>query len=268
MAEIFQIEFSELSEAQCLALIHERIRTRLPCYIVTPNLHFARVAENDADFLSALKAAELRLCDSAVLFRMLRLQGTPLPARLVGADLTPKLFRLAEENCLRVFLFGSDQPTLERVRKKFPKVVCGVACPPVHEALWELDELNEGFLRQIQALKPDIMFVALGVRKQEFWARKYFEASGVPVTLCIGASLDFIGGRILRSPKIFSWLGFEWLWRLGVEPRRLWRRYSGDAFFLVAAILKMSVKSLRRTSSFRRRDAALVEEEEIGGGEP
>lgn len=233
MAIIFDIDFSELSEEEFLVVIHEKIRSRQPCYIVTPNVHFARISATNENFRSALESAELRLCDSALLFRLLALKGTPLPARLTGSDLTPRLLELAEKEGLRIYLFGSDQPTLNRVRLRFPKAVCGMSCPPIHERPWELDDLNDNFLRDIRASKPDILFIALGVRKQEYWARKYFMQSAVPVTICIGASLDFLGGRIWRSPKMISKLGFEWLWRLALEPHRLLRRYSGDVLFII-----------------------------------
>lgn len=164
---------------------------------------------------------------------MLVLKESPLPARLTGSDLTPELLGIAEREGWRVFLFGSDRETLERVRQKFPRTICGLACPPICDCPWDLDQENEKYLSQIKEARPDLMFVALGVRKQEYWARKYCARSEVPVTLCVGASLDFIGERIRRAPRVFSRVGLEWFWRLCVEPGRLWRRYSGDAVFLL-----------------------------------
>jgi N-acetylglucosaminyldiphosphoundecaprenol N-acetyl-beta-D-mannosaminyltransferase len=233
VATVFRIDFSELSEAQFLTFVGKRIETRHPCYIVTPNLHFARLVHTNENFRAAIESAELRLCDSAILSAMLVVKGRRLPARLTGSDLTPKLLSLAEKNGWRVFLFGSDEATLEKVRKKYPAVICGVATPPFHDHPWELDDLNEQYLTQIRGSNPDILLVALGVRKQEYWARKYFVRSGVPVTMCIGASLDFIGNRIQRAPRLLSKVGLEWLWRLGVEPSRLWQRYSGDFAFVM-----------------------------------
>jgi N-acetylglucosaminyldiphosphoundecaprenol N-acetyl-beta-D-mannosaminyltransferase len=177
--------------------------------------------------------AYLRLCDSAIIFRLLAIKGTPLPARLTGSDLTPELLQIAETEGWRVFLFGSDVPTLERVQKRYPRVICGAASPPIHDRPWDLEDLNKSYLLQIKAANPDLLFVALGVKKQEYWTRKYFAQTEVPVTICVGASLDFIGGRIYRAPQFVSKIGLEWLWRLLLEPRRLWRRYSGDTLFLV-----------------------------------
>lgn len=240
MAVVFHINFSELSKAQCLDFIRNRIEHRQPCYIVTPNLHFARLAARNENFLSALNEAELRLCDSAILTRMLAIKGTPLPARLTGSDLTPELLDIAEKEGLRVFLFGSDRETLEKVRARYPRSICGIESPPVCDCPWDLEDLNEQYLWQIKKARPDLLFVALGVRKQEYWARKYFLRAEVPVTLCIGASLDFIGERIRRAPRFVSRIGMEWLWRLCLEPGRLWKRYSGDAGF----ILKFGIREI------------------------
>jgi N-acetylglucosaminyldiphosphoundecaprenol N-acetyl-beta-D-mannosaminyltransferase len=151
---------------------------------------------------------------------------------LTGSDTTPRLLAWAEERGYRVFLFGSDQQTLEKIGEIFPKAVVGLKCPPVHPELWRLEEENRNYVNAIKEARPDILLVALGVRKQELWTQKYFKECGVPITICIGASLDFIAGRIRRAPKWVSKIGLEWLWRLAMEPGRLWPRYSGDMWFL------------------------------------
>lgn len=253
MARLFNIDFSEISEARLIEIIRGMIRERKPCYIVTPNLNYARLAHGDEGFRSVLADADLRLCDSAIISMMLTISGQALPARLTGSDLTSRLLRIAEAEGIRVYLLGSDMPTLKKVQGIYPTAVCGMGSPPIHERPWELDDLNETYLKDMHEARPDILFLAMGAKKQEFWARKYLVKAGVPVVLCIGASLDFIAGRVMRSPRLISRMGFEWLWRLMTEPWRLWRRYSSDALFLLRRgafeLFKASFQTWRRGDS-------------------
>lgn len=230
---IFDFGIDAITEKQFFEFVRERIDNRKPSFVVTPNLHFARLSRRFVRLRSILLKSDLSVCDSALLSLVFKLRGESLPARLPGSDLTPKLLRLAEAEGLRVFLFGSERDTLERVRGLFPTCIVGLESPPFCERLWELRDINERYARKIREADPDILFVALGVKKQEYWTESWLEKCGVPVTMCIGASLDFVGGRVRRSPGFVSRFGFEWLWRLFVEPKRLWRRYGGDAVFLL-----------------------------------
>lgn len=234
---VFGLHLSPLRESDLFQFVADRIKDREPCYLVTPNLHFARLASGDPAFCSVLNQAALRLCDSAILSAILKLRRQALPARLTGSGLTPKLLEFAERNRHRVFLFGSDEGTLAQVRDKYPGAVCGFACPPRHEKPWEMEEANREYVAQIKESAPDLLFIALGARKQEFWADRYHAECNVPVTMCIGASLDFIAQRVKRAPVVMQRIGLEWLWRVCVEPNRLWQRYLGDGVFLLRRFL-------------------------------
>jgi N-acetylglucosaminyldiphosphoundecaprenol N-acetyl-beta-D-mannosaminyltransferase len=78
---------------------------------------------------------------------------------------------------------------------------------------------------RIRDARPDLLLVALGAPKQELWTQRVREQIRPAVAVCIGASLDFITGRVTRAPQWISSMGLEWLYRLIQEPRRLWRRY-------------------------------------------
>jgi N-acetylglucosaminyldiphosphoundecaprenol N-acetyl-beta-D-mannosaminyltransferase len=239
----FNVRLSSVSKMDFFQFVEDRIQDRRPSYVVTPNLHFARLTRKEKSFHDVIEMADLSLCDSAILSGLLKLKGSPLPARLPGSDMTPQLLRMAEEKGWRIFLFGSDDQTLERIRQLFPKAICGVICPPVHPHLWELDTINDEYVVQIKSAKPDLIFVGLGARKQEFWASKFYQRIEVPVTMCIGASLDFVGGRVRRAPSIVGKVGLEWLWRLMMEPKRLWSRYAADAVFLMTNLPKELLSS-------------------------
>ena len=234
----FGIGFSAISRETFFYELAQRIHSRNPQYVVTPNLDFARLATDEPSFNRAIKGASMRLCDGAILFHLLRLKRRPVPEKLSGSDLTPVILDWAVENKISIYLFGSDEATLQKVKDSYGAAIVGWDAPPFRKNLWEDDELNAPYVSRIRALNPDIVMVALGAPKQELWTEKYHKAAGAPVTLCIGASLDFIGDRARRSPKILSTLCLEWVWRLAMEPRRLWHRYLSDDLFLITHFSK------------------------------
>ncbi|MGK0185635.1 MAG: N-acetylglucosaminyldiphosphoundecaprenol N-acetyl-beta-D-mannosaminyltransferase [Verrucomicrobiales bacterium] len=234
----FGIGFSAISAPEFFRQLGNRIRARDPQYVVTPNLDFARIASHTPAFHRALKNASLRLCDGAILYHLLKLKGRPVPEKLSGSDLTPQILQYAVDQGFTVYLFGSDEQTLKKVQQRYGDAIVGWDAPPYRKDLSENDKLNQPYIDRIRALQPDIVLVALGAPKQELWAQNYHRACAAPMTLCIGASLDFISNKARRSPKIFSALCMEWVWRLAMEPGRLWRRYLSDAVFLITHFSK------------------------------
>lgn len=234
----FGIGFSAINSEEFFNQIEKRVHDRNPQYIVTPNLDFARLSSRHPSFRRALKNASMRLCDGAILYHLLKLKGRPVPEKLSGSDLTPEILQFAVDHQFKVYLFGSDEETLQRVQQRYGSAIVGWDSPPFRSDLAENDELNSVYIDRIRQLKPDLILVALGAPKQELWAQRYHRACGAPLTLCIGASLDFIGDRARRSPKIVSTLCLEWAWRLAMEPGRLWRRYLSDAVFLLTHFSK------------------------------
>ena len=233
MAKIFDLEFSNLTREGFFEEVQQRIVAGDPQYVVTPNLDFARLAATVPQFRKALDGASMSLCDGAILYALLKLKRDPVPEKLSGSDLTPALLEFAEKKGHKVYLFGSDEDTLKLCEKRFPNAVVGWESPPFHPRLWEEEERNAETVKRIQESGADMVFVALGAQKQEYWAQRFHKEHGAALTFCIGASLDFISERVKRAPKIFSSIGLEWAWRLAQEPGRLWKRYFGDAVFLL-----------------------------------
>jgi N-acetylglucosaminyldiphosphoundecaprenol N-acetyl-beta-D-mannosaminyltransferase len=134
----------------------------------------------------------------------------------------------ASNRGLRVYLLGGAdgvaERAAERLKERFPAlVVCGMSSPQV-----DVDDSESVRAEQVARVKethPDIVLVAFGAPKQEVWIQDAAPALRPCVLLGIGASLDFIAGVSRRAPTWMSEAGLEWLYRLAMEPRRLWRRY-------------------------------------------
>ena len=117
----------------------------------------------------------------------------------------------------------------------------GTCCPPLgfEGDERELRAVNEA----IRAAQPDLVFVALGVPKQECWMERHGRRSGVPVLIGVGGSFEIVGGVLRRAPRFFQRIGCEWLYRLLLEPRRLWKRYLiGNGRFLWI-VLRQAVRT-------------------------
>lgn len=197
--------------------------------VFTPNLDHILLAERAEVFRAAYEAADLSLVDGMPLVWASRWFGSPLPERISGSDLVDPLAKLASEQGWRVYLLGGGPGTANeagrRLQAKYGVQIVGCAAPTVAAdgTMTELDVLAE-----VASMSPDLVLVGLGSPKQEYWIDRYASALRPAVLIGVGASLDFQAGRVRRAPAWIGRLGFEWLFRLVLEPRRLWRRYLVD----------------------------------------
>ncbi|MCP4641574.1 MAG: WecB/TagA/CpsF family glycosyltransferase [bacterium] len=234
--ELFNIRFDNVTFEEVRGRIAERIESREPSYVVTPNVdHVCRYAK-DEHFRTAYGGAYLVLADGMPLLWASRLLGKPLYEKLSGSDLVPLLCEFAAQRGYTVFFFGAEQGVAEeamhRLCKRYPALqVAGAYSPPY--GFDECPEENAKAVAKIAQARPDICFVALGCPRQEYWMERHFREADASVMLGVGAALDFAAGKQKRAPVWVQNWGMEWLWRLCHEPRRLWRRYLvEDSYFL------------------------------------
>lgn len=202
-------------------------------YVVTPNVDHVILFQEHAALRKAYSEASLVLADGAPVVWASRLLGKPLPERVAGSDLAPKLFEAANaRGPLKIYLLGGMPGVAKRaaqsITTRWPNIdVVGTASPPLG---FEKDpEQNAALLAEISLLRPDLLLVGLGAPKQELWVYEHRRELAAPVALCIGATIDFLAGERRRAPKWMRRTGLEWLYRVLSEPRRLWRRYARDA---------------------------------------
>jgi len=196
-------------------------------YICTPNVDHVVLAETDLAFRDSYARADLVVVDGMPIVWASKLLDVPLPERISGSDLILPLMKLAAERGWRVYLLGAGPGTAEeagrRIQQRYPVQIVGYDSPRVSTERGS--EQNEPILRRVREAKPDLLLVALGSPKQETWIGQVAEQLRPTVAIGIGAGLDFIAGRAKRAPEWVGRAGFEWLYRLVHEPRRLWRRY-------------------------------------------
>jgi N-acetylglucosaminyldiphosphoundecaprenol N-acetyl-beta-D-mannosaminyltransferase len=241
---------------QTLAAIAALVRAGAGGSVVTPNVDHIVMLEEDARFRAAYARASLAVADGAPVVWAARLLGTPLPEKVSGSDLIIPLVRLAAAEGWRVYLVGGAPGTAAaaaaRFRSELGAEVVGHEAPLVSPAGESADE--EAVLARIRAARPDLVLVAFGAPKQELWIERARTTLGPAVAVAVGASLEFVVGRVRRAPAWMSRAGLEWAFRLAQEPRRLWRRYllRDPRFVLVA----LGTARLPRHARVRPADAA------------
>lgn len=199
-----------------------------PLTVVGPNAQLAVMAQKDARFASALQAADLAVPDGISVVMASRLLRAPVPERVPGGDLMERMCVESAHYGFRLFFLGGlpGAAVMAAVNlcEKYPGLqVCGTYCPPLgfeHNAA-ELRIIRD----RINASEPDLVCVAFGAPKQEIWMQANRDELRAGALMAVGAALDTQSGLRRRAPLWMQSLGLEWLFRLAMEPRRMWRRY-------------------------------------------
>ena len=198
--EIWGLPLAPLTLLQTLDLIDGWIAERTPRYVITANVHYAMLAASDPRLNPVTRGADLILADGMPLVWASHGQ---LPERVAGSDLVPALCRRAAERGHRVFLLGAAPGVADQaaanLRARFPGVnIVGTIAPPFRE-LTAAEQAD--LIAAIRSAMPDLLFVAFGQPKGELWVAEHCRELGVPVTLQVGATLDFLAGRVSRAPR-------------------------------------------------------------------
>jgi N-acetylglucosaminyldiphosphoundecaprenol N-acetyl-beta-D-mannosaminyltransferase len=241
---ILGVPFDHVTIDGAIDRVDQMIASRRPHYIVTANVDFLVQAHRDVELRRILIEADLVLCDGTPLVWASRWLGNALPERVAGSDLAPGLLRRAAEKGHRVFLLGAAEGVAAEATAKLKATlptlnIVGHYSPPYADLL-RMD--HDEIVRRIRAAKPDILFVSFGCPKQEKWIAMHHRTLGVPVSIGVGATIDFLAGRVKRAPEWMRDTGTEWIYRLVQEPRRLYKRYAKDLAVFVPTLAKQCLR--------------------------
>jgi N-acetylglucosaminyldiphosphoundecaprenol N-acetyl-beta-D-mannosaminyltransferase len=194
--------------------------------VVVTGYHGLWVAHQKPDFRAILNNADIWVPDGIAPVWIARLKGMKSVVRAPGPDIMKAYFRLADRKGFRSFFYGDTDYTLAELRKnleeKYPgHIVAGVYSPPFRELTPGEDE---EIVRMINDAKPDVIWIGLGLPKQDIWIYEHKDRLNAPVAVGVGAAFSFHAGTVKRAPEWIGNAGLEWLWRLLKEPRKLWRR--------------------------------------------
>lgn len=244
-----------MEEAAQLSLRHVRaVRSERSVggaiHIFGVNAQVATLVQEDQRFAEAVASATVMYPDGISVVIAARLLGRPLKSRIPGGELMELLCQEgAKEGFSAYFLGGlpgAAEKTAEVLQARYPGLkIAGAQCPPFN---FETDpEESAQVIKSIQATSPDMLFVGLGVPKQELWIADNSAVLPVGLAFPVGAAFDTTAGLRKRAPMWARRTGTEWLYRLVMEPRRLWRRYliGNTAFAMMILTQWMRERSQR-----------------------
>lgn len=239
--KILNTEVDNCTLDEALEKIEAFIMDKMNAYVVTPNLDHLVMLERDLQFRKVYEDADLVLVDGKPLIWLAKANKTPIKAKISGSDLFPQIAELCAKKGYKMFFLGAAegvaQKAAERLEQKYQGLnVVGTYSPPYG---FENDQAEiKRIIKQIRRARPDVLIVGLGAPKQEKFIWRYRSILQVPVSLGLGASLDFEAGEKKRAPKWMSDHGFEWLYRMIQEPKRLFKRYFVDGVMIIPLMIK------------------------------
>lgn len=220
--KILGIPIDILTMEKALARIEGFIQAGGSHQVVTANAEMVMLAQQDEEFREILFSADLVSGDGAGVVWASKKVGQPLPERVTGVDLVNNLLPIAASRGYSFFLFGGAPGIAEEAAVKMKEKFPGLKIVGVENGYFQSKD-EQTIVEKIQQAKPQILLVALGVPKQEKWAKKHLANLGVPVVIGVGGTLDVFSGRVLRAPLWIQKINLEWFYRLSKEPKRFFR---------------------------------------------
>ena len=209
--------------------IDAAIAARSREYICVAATHTVVACGEDPELREAVLGASFTVPDGQPLVWALRALRRPLDERVYGPDLMAKACERAASTGTRMFLYGGrDDAALAlletRLTERYPGLrIAGTYSPPFRPLT---PEEEQAVAERIDASRADVVWVGIGVPKQEKWMARMRDRLSAPVLVGVGAAFDFHAGLVAQAPAWVQRAGLEWAYRLVREPRRLWRRYA------------------------------------------
>ncbi len=219
----FEFPFYDLKKELKWGLTLEK--KRRPLVIFTPNPEQVVQAKENSLFKDCLNSSDLNLVDGVGIVWYLKIKRGISVQRISGVDLAWQLLEFLNQKKGRVFLLGGQKEVnelaLSKLKEKFPSLETrGVGGNKVGAQ----GEIDEEIVGVINAFRPDLLLVAFGAPKQEFFSCRYRDVLKAKVLMVVGGTFDYWAGKVPRAPGWMQKLGLEWLFRLIIEPWRIKRQ--------------------------------------------
>ena len=237
---------------QTMDAMEKLVETRERGYICAAPVHALMLANDEAEMAAALAGATVVVPDGMPLVWAANLLGERLEDRVYGPELMLRYSARCAERGHRVWLYGGrDQGSLAQLTLSLRQLNPGIKIiggySPPFRPLMEAEE--DALVEQINEDRPDVLWVGIGVPKQEKWMARMRDKLDVPVMCGVGAAFDFHAGRISMAPPWMQRRGLEWIYRIAQEPRRLLPRYLWfNPRFVVQFARQLINERLRRTA--------------------
>lgn len=226
---------------ETLSAIDKMIASGKKSYIVAINVDVVIKIEEDRHLKRITDEADMVFVDGKPLVWIAKWHKHPVKAKISGSDLVPLLCERAEKKGHSIFIIGGKDGIAEKAKHNLETNyrginIVGTYAPPFgfEKDENELTKINE----MISKAHPDLLIACFGCPKQEKWIYENYQKYDAKVSVCAGATVDFLAGNVNRAPKWMSEHGFEWFYRFLQEPKRMFKRYFVDDIKIIKLIRK------------------------------
>ena len=229
--EILGIGIDRIDSNEALRQIGQFIASGTPHQIVTANAEIIYQANKNEKMKNVINAAQMVTADGSGVVWASRQLGQPLAQRVTGIDLVNSICEQAAKDKWKIYILGSAPGVADtaanNIRDRFP----GCNIVGTHHGYFNEQEEAQ-IIAELEQLQPDVLFVALGAPKQEYWIADHIQQLNIPVAMGIGGSMDVLSGNVKRAPKWMQKMSLEWLYRLLIQPTRFKRVLALPKFML------------------------------------
>jgi len=238
-ANVLGVGISAINLDLAVAAVAQALERKAKGYVCVTGVHGVSEAQQDPAFRAILNRSFLNTPDGMPTVWMGRWQGFREMRRVYGPDLMLRVCEFTQARGFSHFLYGGAPGVAEalkgRLEERFPGLnIVGTYTPPFR-SLTSGEE--QALVRLVAGLKPDIFWVGLSTPKQEKFMAQYWQTLEATLFFGVGAAFDFHAGRMRQAPRWVQRSGLEWLFRLGCDPGRLWKRYlKNNPLFVLRAL--------------------------------
>ena len=249
-ANVLGFDVDKMTLESCVLRLEEAISLRQVKHIVLVNAAKLVKARYDIELANIIRHADLVGADGVPVVWASKLFGDALPGRVNGTDLMERLIEEAAKKEYRIFFLGAQEEVITKAIENLKEQYPGLKIAGYRNGYFNSQEDEEETVQKISASNADILFVGMGSPMKEKWVRKYINNLSVPVIHGVGGSFDILGGLTKRAPVWMQRYGMEWLYRVYLEPKRLWKRYLiTNTYYVVLVAKEMVVKRINNKNS-------------------
>ncbi|KGR80133.1 WecB/TagA/CpsF family glycosyltransferase [Ureibacillus manganicus] len=237
---IMGVPFLNITQQGFVELLDKRVEQKEKTFVITANPEIVMKAYEEPEFMSIVQKATYVCADGIGVVKAAKMLGEYLPERVTGYDSMVKLLEIGNKKRYKIFLLGAQKETIEKAVANINATYPNVDIVGYQDGYFDWN--NNTIAETVANLKPDLVFVALGVPRQEKWIVENYDKFSHGVFIGVGGSFDVIAGTVKRAPLIWQKLNIEWLYRLLKQPSRFGR-------MLVLPRFALKVRQLKRKGS-------------------
>lgn len=239
--KLLNTQVNNVTIEEAVDAVEHFLQQKKKAYVVPINVDVIMKIEEDPYLKQIADSADMVLVDGTPLMWIGKYHGRPVKQKVSGSDLVPRLCEMCARKGYSLFILGGKEGVADRAKARleqdYPGIrVVGTYAPPLHfeKSEAEVEKTNA----VISAAAPDLLIVCLGCPKQEKFIYENRDKYAASVSVCAGATVDFLAGNVKRAPKWMSDCGLEWFYRFTREPKRLFKRYFIDDVKILRLIRK------------------------------